>query len=308
MNGLGLPTAKDLGTRFSIVGFLPTLTAVLIVLAVVWSGAPSYPPSYHRAMRSANELNAGAWVTLGLIILVLVLVTHPLELRLVRLLEGYPRGPLLRPVVRRLHNLQVKRWKALHCIVNNDGRSPNERLAAAEALRYGFPPREDRVLPTRLGNVLRAAEDRAGEYYGWSTVAAWPRLYMLLPDQAASLVADARNQLDTACKFTISFALAGMIAFALLVSDGAWCLLALLIGVMSWLSYRGAIEAARSYGAVIQAVFDLYRLELLRTMHLPLPHDAEEERRISAAVSQWFSQGLPHQLRYDFGGDDVKSC
>ena len=308
MNGLGLPTAKDLGTRFSVVSFLPTLTTALIVLAVVWSGAPAYSLSYHRVMRSANGLNAGAWVALGLGLLVIVLVTHPLELRLVRLLEGYPRGALLQPLIRRLHNRQVKRWQVLGRVANDDERSLDERLAAAETLRYGFPPREDRVLPTRLGNVLRAAEDRAGEYYGWSTIAAWPRLYMLLPDRAASLVTDARNQLDMACRFTISFAVAGVIILALLVADGAWCLLVLLLGVMSWLSYRSAIEAARSYGAVIQAVFDLYRLELLRTMHLPLPRDAEDEHRISAAVSRWFSQGRPHQLRYDFGGGDAESC
>ena len=161
------------------------------------------------------------------------------------------------------------------------------------------------MLPTRLGNVLRAAEDRAGEYYGWSTLAAWPRLYMLLPDHATALVADARNQLDTACRFTVSFALAGMIVLALLVPDGAWLLLALPLAVMSWVSYRAAVDAAGSYGAVIQVAFDLYRFELLRAMHLPLPRDAKDERRISGAVSRWFSQGLPHELTYDFGGGDA---
>jgi|GEM_PF-6400666 len=30
--------------------------------------------------------------------------------------------------------------------------------------------------------------------------------------------------------------------------------------------------------------------------------DAEEERTISEAVSQWFLQGLPHQLQYDHAG------
>lgn len=305
MSGLDLPAAKDLGTRFSIVGYLPTLTLVLIVLGVVWSGPPAYPPGYHRLVRSANGLNTGEWVALGFGLLVLVLVTHPFELRLVRLLEGYPRGVLVRPLFRRLHDRQVKRYQALDRLRSEDGHAPSERLATAETLRYGFPPEEARVLPTRLGNVLRAAEDRAGEYYGWSTIAAWPRLYMLLPDQGAGLVTDARNQLDMMCRFTVSFAIAAVVVFGLLAPVGAWCLLALVLAALSWLSYRAAVEAARSYGAVIQAAFDLYRLELLRAMHIPLPHDADEERRISAAVSQWFSQGLPHQLRYDTGDGDA---
>jgi hypothetical protein len=157
-------------------------------------------------------------------------------------------------------------------------------------------------LPTELGNVLRAAEDRAGQYYGWSTIAAWPRLYMLLPDRVASLVADARNQLDLTCRFTVSFALGGVIAFALMAPTGAWCLLAFLPTVVSWISYRAAVDAARSYGVVIQTVFDLYRLELLKAMHLALPPDAEQELKISVAVSRWFSQGVPHQFSYDTGG------
>jgi hypothetical protein len=66
-----------------------------------------------------------------------------------------------------------------------------------------------------------------------------------------------------------------------------------------------ALIAAGSYGAVIQAAFDLYRFELLPAMHLPLPRDAKDERRISGAVSRWFSQGLPHELTYDFGGGDA---
>lgn len=305
MIGLDLPAAKDFGSRVSVVGYMPALTAALIVLAVVWSGAPTHSPSFHHLTQSADGLSPGDWVALGFGLLVVVLVTHPLEFRLVRLLEGYPRGTLLRPLFHRLRGRQAKRWQALDRVANDGESSLDERLRAAEALRYGFPPQEERVLPTKLGNVLRAAEDRAGEYYGWSTVAAWPRLYMLLPDQAASLVADARNQLDLACRFTVSFAVSAVIVFALLVQYGAWCLLALLLGVISWVSYLAAIEAGSNYGAVIQSVFDLYRLELLRAMHLPMPHDAEDERKISAAVSRWFSQGRPHQLQYDIGDRDA---
>src|SRR5207253_6830880 len=58
-------------------------------------------------------------------------------------------------------------------------------LLAAERLR-DYPPDERRLLPTRLGNVLRSMEDRAGPRYGFLTVTVWPHLFAVLPDHLRS--------------------------------------------------------------------------------------------------------------------------
>ena len=304
VSDLSLPVAKDLGARFNVVGFVPTLSAVLIVLVVVWSGAPQDAPSYHRASEQAASLSGGEWAALGFLMLVIVLATHPIQLSLVRLLEGYPQIAPLRSLLERRRRRHVERMKALRRTAGDETAAAGDRRAAAEALRFAYPPETERVLPTRLGNVLRASEDRAGEYYGWTTVAIWPRLYMLLPDHAAALVEDARNQLDSSCRFAVSFTLAALVLLGLLVQYPVWLLLAMVPAVMARLSYEGAVAGARRYGLAVQAAFDLYRLDLLEAMHLPLPDDAEAELVMSRKVSEWLTQGSPHGLAYKHGNGD----
>jgi len=44
------------------------------------------------------------------------------------------------------------------------------------------PAESDRHMPTKLGNILRAAELRSKDKYGLDAVICWPRLWLLLPD------------------------------------------------------------------------------------------------------------------------------
>jgi hypothetical protein len=46
-----------------------------------------------------------------------------------------------------------------------------------------YPSEGYRIMPTSLGNVIRAAEDEAGNTYGLDTVITWPILYEVLPDK-----------------------------------------------------------------------------------------------------------------------------
>ena len=74
-----------------------------------------------------------------------------------------------------------------------------EREAAARRLRRYPPPAA--ILPTLLGNTLRAAEFRAGSRYGLDAVVLCPRLYPLLGDKVSATLNDLRDQLDLAARF-----------------------------------------------------------------------------------------------------------
>jgi hypothetical protein len=175
-------------------------------------------------------------------------------------------------------------------------------MADAESrLRRLFPSDPAWLLPTRLGNALRAAETRAGEPYGLDAVVAWPRLYPLLPDGVRALVDDQRDGLDLAARFCAVFAAAAAVSLVLLAIHGWWLLVPAGCLVLAWLSYRGAVAAAVAYGEGIRAAIDLHRFDLLTALHLPLPATLEEERAVNEELSLFLRQTWPVDFVYEHG-------
>jgi hypothetical protein len=289
--------------RFSVVGFMPAVSVTILVLVIVWSGPPSGPPSAHRAAQMVSGFSAGEWALLGIALIAVVLVVQPLQLWLVRLLEGYSDSPLLRSLLARLRDRHVRAMKDLRATADDTTATVDARRNAAASLHVDYPPEESRVLPTRLGNALRASEDRAGAYYGFSTAVVWPHLFLVLPERASGLVEDARNKLDAACRFTVSFAVVTPVLVGVLAPQGWWVALALVPAALACIAYEGAVGSALAYGVTIKVAFDLYRFELVDALHLPLPRDSATERTENEAISQWLGQGVPHGLAYRHPGD-----
>jgi hypothetical protein len=173
---------------------------------------------------------------------------------------------------------------------------------ATERLRrlYGPP---DSVMPTKLGNVLRAGEHRAGARYGLETVSAWPRLYPLLPPNVRSLIDDQRLQLDLSARFCAVFAAASVLGLALLAPHGWWLAVPAGTLALALLAYRGAITAAIAYSEGLDTAFDLCRFDLLTALHLPLPSTREEELTANADLSAFLVQGEDIDFPYEHPGN-----
>jgi len=105
-------------------------------------------------------------------------------------------------------------------------------------LRRLYPDHDDHVMPTLLGNVLKAGEDRAGGRYGLDCVVVWPRLYPLLSEPLTAALDDARNQFDLAVRFAATFGLIAAGALVLLAPHGWWAAVILAALLLAWLSYR----------------------------------------------------------------------
>src|SRR4051812_34759868 len=86
---------KTFGTRFSLVGLLPSGLLCLFVLALIWSGAPERAPEFERVAQLVADLRPMETAGLAASILLLALVLQPLQLPMVRILEGYWGGSWL---------------------------------------------------------------------------------------------------------------------------------------------------------------------------------------------------------------------
>jgi hypothetical protein len=151
---------------------------------------------------------------------------------------------------------------------------------------YQFPVRSADVLPTRLGNVLRAAEDYPGddERYGMDAVFYWPRLYLVLLVETRSLVEGHRSGVDRMVLLASLAALFPAASTVVLAVTGtpwtAWAVSVVTAAAVGVLAYEGAVNAATEFGDVIRACFDNYRRTLLEQFGLPLPASLEQERKV----------------------------
>src|SRR3954469_15825509 len=113
----------------------------LFVLALAWSGAPGDAPDLDRILDEARDLDAWSAALLFLGLLVAALIAQPLQLALVRGLEGYwPGTPARARQARRLARLE------------RQFAEPQDTIDAAHALKLRrtrlFPARAERLLPT----------------------------------------------------------------------------------------------------------------------------------------------------------------
>jgi hypothetical protein len=289
---------RDIGARFALVGLLPTAVLALFVLALLWSGAPGDAPDLDRILEQARELDAWSGGLLFLALLVAAIVAQPLQLALVRWLEGYwPRRLAARGRAR--FDRRVATLEAATAPRRAPPTADELEAMTEAASRLRLLPPRGYVMPTRLGNALRAAEMRAGEPYGLDAIVAWPRLYPLLSDPVRALVDGQRDALDVNARFCAAFGAAAVIAAALLAPHGWWLLVPAACLVLAWLAYRSAVVAAIAYGEGIRTAVDLHRLTLLEAFHLPLPATLEEEKALNGKLSRFLLQGVPLDAPYE---------
>lgn len=140
-------------------------------------------------------------------------------------------------------------------------------------------------MPTRLGNVLRAAERWPRDKYGLDALIVWPRLWLLLQQTTRKEIIDARARLDQAViGLTWGVLIVGWEALA-------WWPVLVAAAVAAFL-YRRAVVAAERYGDLVEVAFDLERTELYRRLRIPLPTESENEPSEGVALTQYLWRGL----------------
>lgn len=160
-----------------------------------------------------------------------------------------------------------------------------------------FPQAPARLMPTRLGNVIRAAEEYSHLVYNFDAPTVWPRLVQLLPVEFQARLEQSSTPLTTMlfCA-TLSFLFA-VIGGTMLFFMGSqwWLFLGTVAGgliLCNW-CYESAVHRAVEYGMLIRTAFDLYRNELLKALQVPLPSSPLEEWKLWPQLMQWWYFHVP---------------
>ncbi|MET9892805.1 hypothetical protein ABZZ47_21840 [Streptomyces sp. NPDC006465] len=241
----------------------------------------------------------------------LSLLLQPFQVRAVRVLEGYwDRWSLTALFAGILVRLQRRRWNAMRARADRTAPGDVARRVRADAYRRlaGWPPREA-LLPTALGNALRAGELNAGERYGLTTLSSWPRIYLQVSDRMAAVLSSTRDALDSAVNLCwSSLALSGAGAAALYDEPSQWWLCGAGL-VLVAVAYKGAVTAAQAYAGLMRVAYDLHRFDLLEALHYPLP-TREDEEDVFAGISALFAGAerpdIPYTHRVDPDADTQK--
>jgi len=308
--------AATVGRYFTVVSVVPSLLLVAFVGVLAGSGAWRREPDLGEGIRALTDLSLGGTFALVLAALALGVVLHPLQFTLVQFLEGYwgsnpfwtrLREDRIRYHVQRcaaldrqmgdeddildLHKKAAQKSRASAGSDSPPTRPPgyldDEDLATHHSARTEaqrrlsiYPADTRHVMPTRLGNALRAAETTVGAATGLSIITFAPHLMMLAPREQADYVNDQRTTLDLAIRSCLVCMLGFLAAVVFLWPHGLWLLVALVPLGLAWLCYRGSVTAAQEYGSALRMLLDLNRFALYEHMRLPLPDTTADERRL----------------------------
>jgi hypothetical protein len=237
-----------------------------------------------------SALEQAALLVGGLLLMAFsAVVMEQVQDRLLRWAEGYgprPLWPLRFALARRWEKKAQRmeeRWQELaeRCGGDPERLSPPERAeyARLDAFRLRLPVDPGRMMPTLLGNLLRAAEEHAWVRYGLEAGVCWPRLWFLLPRDVREEIAAARSRLNEATRW-FGWGL-------LFVVWTVWAWWAAPVGLLiAGLAWQGMTRAALVYGDLVRAAFDLYHPLLFEHLGWPKPKGPEDGRRLTEYLAR----------------------
>jgi hypothetical protein len=293
-----------------VVTVVPNVLLLAYVGFLLAAGAPAHSLSIARAIKVADGLTLGKIVAILLGILIISVATHPLQIPLIQLVEGYwralPFGLVaadrftdrfrnellwVRNELQRVQGIQHQDWAA------------RQAADEAEDRQFWLPEREQDLLPTVLGNTLKTGEIRAGSRYGLELDLALPRLTPLMSPSNLAELSDRRNQLDAAVRLCLVAGLATVVSVGLLLRQGAWLFLALVTYLLCWACYRAAVAAARGFSISLAAAIDLHHLQLFDALQLERPANLAQELERNKTLTMLFrdeplSKKAQNDLRY----------
>ncbi len=226
------------------------------------------------------------------------IIVQRLTTPVLRVLEGYWPAWLAwcteRRLSRALHrkSLDETDWQRLQHEAEQAEPTRGQRAALAhlEHRRRHRPVLDSELLPTRVGNILRAAETRPFHRYGLEAVVVWPRLWLVLPDLARQELTGARASLDASVAAAVWGI--GFVAFTPLAWWAAPAGIAVAATAVAW----WVPARAEVFADLVEAAYDLYRGDLYQRLRWPLPETPAHEQETGREITMYLVRGSdkPH--------------
>lgn len=328
---------KEIGRSYIVSAFLPAAIFVLLAYFLFRGFIPT------ALINQAGLFYDYQWVALFIFTAWLAFYLFSANDYTVRIFEGYlfpdwlkalmserqrQRVTLLLEQIRRLHQAR----EALLAQKERDGYiDPDQQKEYIDNLfrlrtelancSLQSPLSVDNIMPTRLGNILRASEMYAYERYRIEEITIWPRLFNVLPSEYINTLEEKHNQFmflinSAFLAFATSliglfFSLLGLpllvslplieqiapqvagffsIGFDFISPLGYFLISATLFG-FGFILYEIAVNSARDLSVFICASFDLYRGKLLTQLNWIPPKTINDERLLWDDLSRFLASG-----------------
>ncbi len=290
--------------NFVIGFFLPVAVFITISILIV--------NPYAFGIQAVDFLTTDLLVgttTIGLLSWVGGIVLLAVNRDLYRLMEGYGKyNPLklfswlekrrYQRVVNELEKLDDEFRESINSDEEFPAKSRTSRNDLMRQLAEEFPDKEEYLLPTPFGNVLRSFEIYPRFMYGLEAIDGWGRLLAVIPKDYLELIDAARAQVDFWVNLGVVFILLQIEYIGLAYTTGTplqWWVVLLFIGLGTIAPLR-ATSSAREWGDFVKAAFDVYRFNLLESLGIDIPKDREEEKVLWKKYSQAIIYRLPDAL------------
>lgn len=290
---------------FAVGSFLP---ALLFLLAVVWLGGiyDLLPRTIALFFAPTDRVTVLLDTTLLIIVAWLLgVVLLTLNRDIIRVLEGYFKWNPLRLGISGQRRRYRRYQQQLHTLATNYHALPHHDTHAAEKLlrersqvlarqAESFPNQEEWVLPTSFGNIIRAFEVYPYRMYGIDVIPGWSRLLAVVPESYQRLIDHEKSLVDFWVNVCLLSALYGVgyifwLGYTWLITGTSvpvfFWIIALSGGIVAF-AYSRAKAAAREWGEVFKATFDLYVPALRTQLMFPTPATPAAERQMWHAFSR----------------------
>jgi hypothetical protein len=290
--------------NFAVGFFLPI--AIFTTISGIILSQYGFAPSLFSYL--ATDLLIGTTI-LGLISWVGGIFLLAINRDLYRLLEGYGKyNP-----IKLLYWFEKKRYKKAldeldnldeeyrRCIESNKEFPSKSRINRNKLIRRlaeEFPDKEEYLLPTPFGNVLRSFEIYPRAMYGLEAIDGWGRLLAVIPKDYLDLIDAAKAQVDFWVNLGLTFVLLEIEYVGLAYIFGGepnwWFVLLLLI--LGTIAPLRATSSAREWGDYVKSAFDMFTPLMRETLGFDLPKNREEEKKQWTSYSQAVIYRLPERM------------